>query len=377
MKSPRVTTLLAALATSLGLLSASTDARAWTGLEGPPYPVWGLLPVKYYINEASFPPEIAATAKQRLIDGFASWGTPECTDFAALLVGDLPGGTYNASDNKNVLLWINKPDSWPGELGPVDSVIGVTLPVWAPDGEGNQILSDGDIVFNNVGFCWYDSAVNPGGNCVGGSPVDTLSIATHEQGHFLGLGHSQAGGATMEPFYDGGNAIASIEQDDTDGVCTLYPPGSGIPSCGACTTNAAKNECTAQAMGCNGACVGLYNCEAACPTGTSAEYDACLATCKTQYPAGVEAYQAYTGCICNICANSCPIECSGSNGSGSGGSQASGAWNGEDPDEEADGPRLEDSGGCGCAVEGTQGRLGAFAVVGLGLAALARRRRRR
>jgi MYXO-CTERM domain-containing protein len=374
MKSLRTAALLAAFATSLGILSAPTEARAWTGLEGPPYPVWGLLPVKYYINESTFPPEIAETAKQRLIDGFGAWATPECTDFGTQLVGNLPDGTYSSNDNKNVLMWINKPDSWPFELGPVDSVIGVTLPVWSPDPEGNQIIYDADIVFNNVGFCWYDFAVNPGGNCVGGSPVDTLSIATHEQGHFLGLGHTDVSGSTMEPFYDGGNAIASIEADDQDGVCNLYPPGSGIPSCGACTTNAAKTECNSFAMGCNGQCVGLYNCEAACPTSAAAEYDTCLAACKMQYPDGVPAYEAYSGCICNLCAKSCPIECAGTPGAGvGGGTEASGAWNEEDPE----GPQIEDSGGCGCSVEGQHGKLGALAALALGVAAITRRRRRR
>ncbi|MRG91230.1 matrixin family metalloprotease [Polyangium spumosum] len=369
----RKTALLAAFAASFGILSAPTEARAWTGLEGPPYPVWGLLPVKYYVNEATFPPEIASTAKQRLVDGFGVWSTPECTDFSTELLGDLPDGTWNANDNKNVLMWVNKPDPWPSDLGPVDAVIGVTLPVWSQDGEGNQIIYDADIVFNNVGFCWYDSAVNPGGNCSGGSPVDTLSIAAHEQGHFLGLGHTNAPGSTMLPNYPGGNEMATIEQDDVDGVCNLYPPGSGVPSCGACTTNAAKTECNALAQGCNGACVGLYNCEAQCPTGSAAEYDSCLTACKDQYPAGVETYEAYTNCICNLCANSCPIECAGSAGAGVGGGGATGAWNEEDPE----GPQIEDSGGCGCAVEGKRGKLGAFIALGLALAALGRRRRRR
>lgn len=369
----RKASLLAALAASLGIVSATTEARAWTGLQEPPYPVWGLLPVQYYINEATFPPEIAPTAKQRLIDGFQAWATPECTDFSTTLLGDLPGGTWSSNDNKNVLLWINKPDPWPLDLGPVDSVIGVTLPVWSQDPDGNSIIYDADIVFNNVGFCWYDSSVNPGGNCTGGSPVDTLSIATHEMGHFLGLGHTTVGGSTMEPFYDGGNEIASIEQDDIDGVCNLYPPGSGIPSCNACSTNAVKTECNMFATACNGACVGLYNCELACPTGTAAEYDACLGNCKTQYPAGVEAFEAYAGCICNLCATSCPIECAGTAGAGAGGGQASGAWN----DEEPEGPQIEDPGGCGCSVEGRHGKLGALAALSLGLALVARRRRRR
>ncbi len=99
-----------------------------------------------------------------------------CTEWRADLLGDTTD-RYNYNDGKNVFQWISS--SWPNMLGDVNSVIGVTMPVWSFDGA----IVDADMVFNDVGFCWNDTGNN---GC-----VDTQSIATHEEGHFLGLGHSQ------------------------------------------------------------------------------------------------------------------------------------------------------------------------------------------
>jgi hypothetical protein len=41
----------------------------------------------------------------------------------------------------------------------------------------------------------------------------------------LGLSHSNSSGATMEPSYrPGDSSLASLEQDDVDGVCSALPP---------------------------------------------------------------------------------------------------------------------------------------------------------
>jgi MYXO-CTERM domain-containing protein len=355
------------------------QSSAWTGLEPAPFPFWGSIPVKYYVNKATFPPNIAANAEQRLVAGFASWAAPSCTYFDTQLMGDLPGSTYDISDGKNVLMWINKPDPWPGELGLVDSVIGVTLPVWNTDGMGNKLIYDADIVFNNVGFCWYDyDPGNPGASCTGGSPVDTQSIATHEQGHFLGLGHTNAPGATMEPAYSGGNGTASPEQDDIDGVCALYPEGgttvAAAVSCDPCRLSAANNECSSATKACTGPCLGLYNCIAACPTTDSNTYDTCATQCSEQFKDGLMTYTAYANCICNICSQECSTQCGGGNGPGGVGG-AGGGWN--EGGDGGEGPKLTDGGDCGCSVIGSDEHLGAMAALGLLFAALTRRRRTR
>jgi MYXO-CTERM domain-containing protein len=104
----------------------------------------------------------------------------------------------------------------------VNSVIGVTTPVWTSGG----YFIDADIQFNNVGFTWSTDGRR--------GTVDTQSIATHEEGHFLGLDHSTQSSAVMYASYSGG-IKRTLTTDDQTGVCTLYPSGVGTPDAGTVT----------------------------------------------------------------------------------------------------------------------------------------------
>lgn len=55
-------------------------------------------------------------------------------------------------------------------------------------------------------------------------PIDLMTVAAHEFGHSLGLGHSQVTGALMYPYYTGSHRYLS--QDDINGIQNLYgsPP---------------------------------------------------------------------------------------------------------------------------------------------------------
>jgi len=55
-----------------------------------------------------------------------------------------------------------------------------------------------------------------------GSREDLQSVACHEYGHALGLGHSTSSGATMFGSSSGGTSDRSIEQDDINGVRAIY-----------------------------------------------------------------------------------------------------------------------------------------------------------
>ena len=57
-----------------------------------------------------------------------------------------------------------------------------------------------------------------------GSGIDIFSVALHEAGHALGLGHSDQPGAVMYPYY---HAAGGLTGDDIAGIQALYgPPGS-------------------------------------------------------------------------------------------------------------------------------------------------------
>lgn len=371
----------AMLAVGLTSMAMTSRAAAWAGLEGPPFPHWGRIPVQYHVVQNSFPMNISDVAQERIEAGFASWSAPKCTYFNTFFAGDLPGATYDINDGKNVLLWVNKPDVWPQELGPEDSVIGVTLPVWSNDGMGELLIDDADIIFNNVGFCWYDfDPKNPNTTCSGGKPVDTLSILTHEQGHFLGLGHTTIAGATMEPAYLGGNDLATIEGDDTDGVCSLYPIGGTMGnspgmSCESCRQHAAEIECQTVAKACTSVCLDLGGCLQTCPKNDVAAYESCASECSFEFKEGLSAYTAYSNCLCTICGGPCAGACAGPSNSdnclyGLGASSTEGGV-----PSECKSPLYAGTGGCGCSLANANENVSLMVSVGLVLTALSRRRR--
>ena len=49
--------------------------------------------------------------------------------------------------------------------------------------------------------------------------------AAHELGHSLGLSHSDKRNALMAPFYRGYEANIQLDQDDIEGIQTLYGDG--------------------------------------------------------------------------------------------------------------------------------------------------------
>jgi MYXO-CTERM domain-containing protein len=195
---------------------ASGEAGAYTRAESNWNP--GSLPIPYRINLASAPASIGPDGARSAIEaGMASWAAPTCTRWRAVNAGTTAVTRGNSRDRENSFLWIS--GSWPAELGDVRSTIGVTTPVWTVGG----YFIDADIQFNNVGFRWSLNGA--------AGTVDTQSIATHEEGHFLGLDHSSSSAAVMYASYSGG-LKRTLTSDDIAGVCAIYPSGGPVPDAG-------------------------------------------------------------------------------------------------------------------------------------------------
>jgi len=250
---------LFAVVTAAALLSAAPVAWAWSPVHmcgDAWYARWlpGALPASYSVNPAgSGLSDAEATAVvQRCFD---HWFEPCCSGARATGAGTTTLSPTANGDEVSTIGFLDS--SWPRDLGDPAFTLGVTLPiVWS-----DCHISEVDIVFNELvnDFCYSgcgarDDAFEP--------------IATHEMGHFFGLGHSEDSSALMYYQYLGGTD-GSLRADDINGICTIYPGDH----CG-CT---GPGDC-AEGLDCvDGACVPPDPCEGvSCAAGEQCVGGSCI-----------------------------------------------------------------------------------------------------
>ena len=84
----------------------------------------------------------------------------------------------------------------------------------------NGLTAAGDMHFSRA-FTWVDEAADTNAD----SDFDFETVALHELGHALGLGHSNQVGSIMNPFYGGGQR--TLGADDIDCIRSIYGGGGG------------------------------------------------------------------------------------------------------------------------------------------------------
>jgi hypothetical protein len=114
--------------------------------------------------------------------------------------------------NANTIMFLSE---WEGEDFPREA-FGLTL-VWHDPQTGE--IFDADMQLNET----IAPIVICDGSC-SGDVVDLANVVTHEAGHFLGLGHTTTDlSATMSAnALLGETSKRSLEQDDKNGVCSIY-----------------------------------------------------------------------------------------------------------------------------------------------------------
>jgi hypothetical protein len=158
------------------------------------------VPVAYELESGNVP---AGTAGEAAVHrAFETWSNLS-SNLEYTFGGYVSQGAH-AYDGRNLVYWVNA--GWPYDA----NVAALTLHYY--DTRDGHLL-DADILFNGEDFTWG----------VGGDDYDIENTATHEVGHFSGLGHSADPEATMYAKSSVGQTKKrTLESDDIAGLEALY-----------------------------------------------------------------------------------------------------------------------------------------------------------
>jgi hypothetical protein len=194
---------------------------------------WTAPRARWHVNDRAVPGVSAAQLQQELERAFAAWEDVPTASIAFEFAGVTSAHPFE-DDDLSVFGFEDEPD--------LDRVLGATT--FIVDVSTGAII-ESDVFFNSI-FPWSVAAAGEAGR------FDLRSVATHEIGHFLGLGHSAIGeteirpeggrrvlgsGAVMFPISLGRGLIADrdLQPDDVAGVSDLYP-APGFEDANACVT---------------------------------------------------------------------------------------------------------------------------------------------
>ncbi len=201
---------------------------------------WNQMPIRYFVNERDVPTVSGSQFREAVQRAFGRWQAITTTTIRAEFQGATVASP-NAVDGRTTVGFLDRPD--------LERVLAATSFI-LNSGTGEIIEAD---IFFNTRFVWSTAAAGEPGK------VDVESIAVHEVGHLLGLGHSAIGetellagggrrvlgaGAVMFPiaFSAGNVGDRGVLPDDIAGVVDLYGTSTAESELGSITGRITKND---------------------------------------------------------------------------------------------------------------------------------------
>ena len=195
--------------------------------------------VRYFVSDTGVPGISPAALQSTAARAFSTWEAVPTASVAFQFVGFTSAVPFD-DDGISTFGFDAQPD--------LDRVLGATS--FVVDTLTGEIV-ESDVFFNSI-FTWSTAAAGDA------SRFDLQSVATHEIGHFVGLGHSAIGETEIRP--DGGRRVLAsgavmfpislgrgvtadrtLQPDDIAGVSDLYPDGDFEDTTGAISGRVVRN----------------------------------------------------------------------------------------------------------------------------------------